>query len=222
MTIVSAAPAGGDVPARAKSARKAASTTTPMKKAASTKKAPGMKKAKATKPTIVPNSEEALELVRSIGANAGREAWEELAGQVGRPSKLAACPTWRENQLAWRLENMAGLRPMTHRETAAYACSWIEALEVRIQRVEEEMQARPAVAKFNEPSTPAELSKVIRHFLLEAFDVAHYGGDLITRSDFEVGIGATSAEMTVAVISQGAWYHCKDAINAAIKKDLDL
>jgi len=210
MTILSAAPSGGDVPARAKTTRKATAA-----KAGATKK--------ARKATAPPPSEESLGLARTIGANAGRDAWEWLAGQVGLPSKLAACPTWRENQLAARLERMASDgRPWTHRETAAYVCSWIDALEVRIRRVEEEMQARPAVAKFNEPSTPAELSKVIRHFLLEAFDVAHYGGDLITKSDFEVGIGATSAEMTVAVISQGAWFHCKDAINAAIKADLDL
>ncbi len=177
---------------------------------------------KAKKPAAAPNPEEALELVRSIGWGQGGDAWEEAADEVGRPSKLAACATWRENQLAWRLENMASGRPMTHRETAAYVCSWIDALEARIQRMEEELQARPAVAKFNEPSTPAELSKVIRHFLLEAFDVAHYGGDLVTKSDFEVGIGATGAEMTVAVISQGAWYRCKAAINAAIKADLNL
>ncbi len=204
MTILSAAPSGGDVPARAKSARKATSK----------------KKPDATKPAAEPIP---LDGVKALGHADGRKVWDKLVDEHSRPLHIARDWEWREGRALESLEKaMKRLgREATDRDRAAYLTSWFHSFEWQVGHAEQETgEPRPAVASYNEPSTPAELARVLRSFLLEEFDASPMGGDLINGADFEVGIGVHDAEMTVAVLSQYVWHKVYPTINAAIKADM--
>ena len=112
-------------------------------------------------------------------------------------------------------------REATDHDRAVYLTSWFRSFDWQVDHAEQETgKPRPAVASYNEPSTPAELARVLRAFLLEEFDASPMGGGLISGADFEVGIGVYDAEMTVAVVSQSVWHKVRPTIDAAIKADM--
>lgn len=182
----------------------------------------GVAKRKARKPTA-PVEPIGLDGVKALGRADGGKVWNKLVDEHSRPLHIARDWQWREDRALATLEKaMKRLgREATDRDRAAYLTSWFHSFEWQVEHATQETgEPRPAVASYNEPSTPPEMTRVLRAFLLEEFDASPMNGDLINGADFEVGIGVHYAEMTIAVVSQGVWNKVYPLINAAIKADL--